>query len=122
MITCDEVSAVRILDLSEAMERLGHDEELLSQLISIYRQDAPRLMQRVAGGLAAGDLHSIRDAAHNLKGLAANFSASQVVLVAQFLENAAAEQDLGSCLVATPLLEAALKELGVALPQTVGAA
>ncbi|MCC6493735.1 MAG: Hpt domain-containing protein [Pirellulales bacterium] len=64
---------VAVCDLRAALVRLDGDEELLRMLISVFHEDAPQLLEQLDQGLQTGDLRTVERAAHNLKGLAANF-------------------------------------------------
>ena len=81
------MSHASTMDLSTALARLGNDAELLEELIQIFREDAPVLMQKIRGAAEDGDFEEARRAAHTLKGLSANLDAHGVVAAAQTVES-----------------------------------
>ena len=94
-----------------ALSRLGGDEELLHELIRLFRLDARSLADKIRSGLASGDHEAVMRAAHNLKGLAANFDAHAVVSLAQQLELAAGQDDLSSASALATTLNVELARL-----------
>ena len=94
-----------------ALARLGGDEDLLLELIRLFRQDAQALVSKVRTGLEAGDAESVARAAHNLRGLAANFDAAATVEAALEIERSATRGELSAAMKFVPNLEAALDNL-----------
>src|SRR5688500_15995122 len=82
------------LDVKDALQRLGNDEELLRDIIQIYLEDSPAMLERIHAAVAAADANELQRAAHILKGLAATLSAAEVVGVAQRLEHIGASRNL----------------------------
>ncbi len=97
--------------IAGALFRLGGDEELLKELIRLFRQDAQSLREKIHSGLAAGDAESTARAAHNIKGLAANFDATAVVEAANDIERQAVQSDLVAAEKLVPTLESELARL-----------
>ncbi len=79
-----------------ALARLGGDEDLLLELIRLFRQDADLLLGKLSAGLKAGDAESVSRAAHNLRGLAANFDATATVDAALKIERCVARGELSA--------------------------
>ena len=50
------------------MERCGGDEDLLRELVAIFRQDCPAYMQSVRAGVESKEGEALSRAAHTLKG------------------------------------------------------
>jgi len=73
--TADRIPADAGIDLQQTFSRLGNDSELLRQLARIFIEDAPVLLAAAAKGLEPTQLEEAARSAHNLKGLASNFSA-----------------------------------------------
>jgi HPt (histidine-containing phosphotransfer) domain-containing protein len=82
------------LNVKDALQRLGNDEELLRDIIQIYLEDSPAMLERIHAAVAAADANELQRAAHILKGLAATLSAAEVVGVAQRLEHIGASRNL----------------------------
>ncbi|MFT5373427.1 MAG: PAS domain S-box-containing protein, partial [Candidatus Latescibacterota bacterium] len=55
------------LDLSAALERCAGDEQLLIDLIAIFREDWPDYVQRMDSDIAAGDAAALSRSAHAIK-------------------------------------------------------
>jgi HPt (histidine-containing phosphotransfer) domain-containing protein len=83
-----------IFGFESSLVRLKNDRALFGQLLEIFVEDYPQLLDNIRDGLERRDAKAVRLAAHSLKGLAANFDARPAVRVALELENAAAENDL----------------------------
>ncbi|MBX9792330.1 MAG: Hpt domain-containing protein [Pirellulales bacterium] len=64
-----------VCNLGIALNRLGGNRKLLRELISFFREDAPKLLKQIEDGLACGNARQVQIAAHSLRGLAANFEA-----------------------------------------------
>jgi HPt (histidine-containing phosphotransfer) domain-containing protein len=58
----------------------------LAELIDVFLKDSPELIKRMQGGMAAGDIESVRQAAHSLKSNSASFGADRLAGVARELE------------------------------------
>jgi HPt (histidine-containing phosphotransfer) domain-containing protein len=97
-----------ILDVQGALERLGGDEELLSDMIGFYVEDAPRLLAVLRSALAACDDVAARRAAHGLKGLILGCGGVRAARTAQTIEDFAHTGDLDS---AMPLVDVFAEDL-----------
>jgi len=56
------------------------------ELIDVFLKDSPELIEQMRSGLAAGDIESVRRAAHSLKSNSASFGADRLAGVARDLE------------------------------------
>jgi len=81
-------------DLQAALEQVGGDEELLDEVISVFRQNAPRLLGNVRDAVNEGDAGRLQIAAHALKGSVGYLSARPTLEAAQRLETIGNEGDL----------------------------
>jgi HPt (histidine-containing phosphotransfer) domain-containing protein len=84
----------QVMDVENALRRLGEDVELLEQIILIFLEDAPRLVHTARQSLARADAVELRRAAHSLKGMMATLGAQVGVNAAYRLEQVAAGGDL----------------------------
>lgn len=107
-------SSVNCMDVGAALERLGGDRALLAELAGLFVEEGPRLLGEAEGSLARGDAPALQNAAHQLKGLFAQFCATQAREAAWALELEARRADL---VAARPRLEALRAQLELVLPE-----
>ena len=67
--------------------RLGGDEELARQLVTLFIEECPRMMAQVRESVTQGDADLVRRAAHAFKGSVSNFTADGPTVTAFALEN-----------------------------------
>jgi two-component system, sensor histidine kinase and response regulator len=96
-----------IFDLPGTLRRLGGDTNLLADLVQLYNEDSPALLERLQTGIEKQHSDEVRHAAHSLRGLAANFGALSLTQSLLQLEEVAAEGRLGE---AVPLLNKVSQE------------
>jgi CheY-like chemotaxis protein len=113
--TLDTSPDATVIDLPTTMKRLGGDEELLKEFIEVFNEDAPGLLQALRSAIPEGDSASAARAAHSLRGLAANFSATSVVEAASLIEHAAKSGDLTDVDALLERLSSAVSQLRVSL-------
>jgi HPt (histidine-containing phosphotransfer) domain-containing protein len=107
-----------VLDRESLLERLGGDEQLLVDVIQLFREDCPRQLAAVRAAIDAQSGELIRTAAHALKGAAGNLSAAGLFEAAKTLELVGAEDRLAAAedawrrlsLEATRVMEALRQE------------
>jgi len=75
-----------VFDEQGSLARMDNDQTLLREVISLFFEEAPRLLGVLSQGLEAGDAPLVERAAHSLKGAAASFGAESVVGAARELE------------------------------------
>ena len=78
-----------VFERDTALFNLGNDTDLLEQLIVMYAEDEPRLVQDIDAALAAGDPEALSNAAHALKGAVSNFCAPRARASAEQLASPA---------------------------------
>lgn len=105
---------VKHMDVEGALERLGGDRELLAELAGLFCDEGPRLLGEAAQALAGGDAAALQNAAHQLKGLLAQFCAAEAREAAWQLELEARRADL---VAAAPRLELLRQRLDEVLPE-----
>ena len=66
--------------------RLGDNAQLFAKLVRLFLGDSPARMRAMRRAINTGDGEALREAAHALKGAAANFAAAPVVDAARRLE------------------------------------
>lgn len=100
--------------------RLGGDEALALELVSIFLDEYPNLLIAVHASVARGDAQAIRRSAHALRGSVANFVDDGPTATLAAIERAGAEARLAEvpALVGQldrelDMLAAAMRDLGV---------
>lgn len=84
----DEERVNDLLELGDGSPRL------LTELVEVFRQDAPDRIGALRDAAKTSDAKSIKMSAHALKGSSRNIGATQLAKYAQVLETAAAEEEL----------------------------
>ncbi len=64
----------------------GDDDELVSELVTMFREDAPREVAAISAAIARGDATALTFAAHTLKSAAGSLTAHGVAAAAERLE------------------------------------
>ena len=103
------------MDVDEALQRLGNDDDLLRDIIQIYLEDAPGMIQKIRAAIEENNADSLQRAAHSLKGLASTLSAHEVVDVAYRLEHIAATRNLAEAAKTAAEAEQRVDELSRAV-------
>ncbi|MBA3974462.1 MAG: hypothetical protein C0504_09630 [Candidatus Solibacter sp.] len=85
------------IDYAQALDRVGGDRELLGELAMLFLDEHPRLLGECGAGIDSGDLAAVSAAAHQLKGLLAQFGSEQGRQSATALESAAKAGDEAAC-------------------------
>lgn len=81
-------------DRTFALEQAGDDEELLAELLVLFRDSSASDLARINDGLAAGDAVAVADAAHSIKGASASLGVEGVRKIAAELEKYGRSGDL----------------------------
>lgn len=97
------------LDYSAALARVGGDVELLQELAGMFMEEYPKLLDEIRRGLAEQNAAAASNAAHQLKGLLAQFGAETARQAAYGVEQPAREGDLAMTSQNLPVLEAAMR-------------
>jgi HPt (histidine-containing phosphotransfer) domain-containing protein len=103
------------------VDRLGGDEQLARELVTIFLTEYPKMLDAVRGGVAAGDAATIARAVHAFKGSIANFVDEGPVRTARALEQAACEGRLRDVQPLLQRLEAEVEALVEAMRHQGGA-
>ena len=103
------------MNRDELLERVGGDEVLLQELVMLFLEDSPVLMDEIKKAVLDGNALAIRQSAHRLKGAAANFSATGAVEAALRLETMGRTGDLSGVREGLQVLEREMASLEPAL-------
>ena len=77
-------------DLAELLERVDHDQNLLRELLTIFKEDFPRTMQSLESAIGAADLKNASRLSHTLKGMLSSLGGRRTATAAARLEELAA--------------------------------
>jgi HPt (histidine-containing phosphotransfer) domain-containing protein len=87
-------NSVEIFDYAKALDLTEGDEDLLRDLIMLFKQESTELMEHLESAVASGDCDSIRKAAHRLKGASASVGGVKIAAAARMLETMGATKTL----------------------------
>lgn len=104
-----------VLDREIILDRVGGDEELMREIVSIFKDEYPVLLDSIREAVAAGDARTLESAAHTLKGAVANFGAEAATGAAFDLEKIGRRGNLEAAPAALAELERQFRSLAPAL-------
>ena len=82
----DGESGVLQLDHAELIARLGGDRDAARELVGLFLQEWPQMVEQVRASVAAGSAADLSFSAHALKGMVANFNEGPAMETARELE------------------------------------
>jgi HPt (histidine-containing phosphotransfer) domain-containing protein len=95
----------------QLLDRLGGDEELARELVTLFLTEHPRLLSRLHASFASGRQDDVRRAAHAAKGCIANFVEGGVVDTAFEIERLSGQGRLEDASALVGRLERELADL-----------
>lgn len=101
-------------------ERMGDDPELLQELIGIFCETSPALLQKIRRAVTEANGVALRDAAHALKGSVSNFAADRAYEVCGRLEVMGETEVFADAAATCALLEKEMAALHSALRSKLG--
>lgn len=105
------VRSVAIMDVEDALQRLDHDQDLFREILQIYIEDSPGMLQSIRDAVQNADAALLQRAAHSLKGLTATLSAQQVVAAAYRLEQMGATGNFSEATAAITAMDQQVRDL-----------
>jgi two-component system sensor histidine kinase/response regulator len=105
------------IDRASLLERVEGDQELLTEMIHIFQEDAPKMIRAMRDALQQGDMVVLERSAHSLKGAASNLSAKAATAAALKLEKDAKDNNMESAKESLAGVERAMKNLLPALAE-----
>ncbi len=97
-----------IVDMEVVEELLSltgdNDPELLLDLIGMFLDDAPAKLQKIEAAFEAGDLDSLAEVAHSLKGSAGNLGVTLLQYDCDTLQIAGRQQEIDSVSTCMPAM------------------
>ena len=106
-----EIPVNRLVNREAALDRVGGDEELLTEIARLFLEDSPSIMADIRLAVISKDAPRLEHAAHSLKGSVANFGADPVRDAAFELERMGRSKDLSRAGAAFEYLEAVFARL-----------
>jgi two-component system sensor histidine kinase/response regulator len=103
------------LSRAALLELFGEDEDLLRELVGLFLEDSPALLNDLRAGVAGQDAVKVERAAHSLKGSVGNFGATRLAELARRLEAMGRARDLDSAPDALTALEQELARISARL-------
>jgi two-component system, sensor histidine kinase and response regulator len=107
-------SSQRAVNRDELLTRVENDHELLGELIVIFKEDFPRLLQSLQQSVARRDMKNVQATSHALKGMLSGLAVTQAAATASRLEQMGREGKTSGLADALTLLES---EVGQLLPE-----
>ena len=86
MIQPDDRSPDLSVDLPDLLRRVDTDRELLRELLRIFKEEFPCLLQALQEAVVRGDMKGVEVTAHTIKGMLANVSFARAAASAACLE------------------------------------
>jgi two-component system sensor histidine kinase/response regulator len=93
------------VNLPELLARVDNDRDLLCELIEIFREEFPRLLQELQQSVAREDVNKVETASHALKGMLSGLSATRATAITSRLEQMGREGKTSGITEALALLE-----------------
>lgn len=94
-----------------ALEQTSDDEEILAELLGIFRESAADDLQKIKDAALAGDAKAASEAAHSLKGASASLGIEGLRIIAYQIEMAGKNGDLEIAKNNLALLEELVRQL-----------
>ncbi len=104
-----------LIDWDIAMEAVHGNRDLMRELVEIYLQEGPKLLDELQRAVAQGDAPRVRIVAHTLKGSTRYFGDLEPARIALRLEEQGKTEDLAQSPESLRLLRASLDALFVEL-------
>jgi two-component system sensor histidine kinase/response regulator len=99
------------LNRTSILERLGGNQDLLAELVQLFQEEAPQLIEAMRKALGRGDMQELGRSAHSMKGAVGTFSAHETAKAAVRLEIDAKNGDGESAKASLAVLEGAVDRL-----------
>jgi HPt (histidine-containing phosphotransfer) domain-containing protein len=93
------------VNLDELLMRVENDRGLLCELIGIFKEAFPRLLQALQQAVAREDMKNVEATSHALKGMFAGLSVTRAAAIASQLEQMGREGETLELIESLALLE-----------------
>jgi len=111
--------SAEFFDPTSALDRINHDTRLFAELVEMFLEDCPALINEVRQAVHQNDARELKRAAHLLRGAIGNFSVSTAYETAKSLESMGQTNNMQDAFVAVSTLERETSRLATALEQFV---
>ncbi len=111
-----------VIDWAALKDNCAGDESLMDEIIQLFRQEGPALLDDVRAAVQAGEPVAVRKTAHRLKGALVSLAAPRASAAAKDLELQGHENDLARASATLAELEREVGLLLVAVVKGQGAA
>jgi HPt (histidine-containing phosphotransfer) domain-containing protein len=108
----NSIQSPAVADFNIARQTVDNDRELFDEIVRMFMEDSPALLQGIKEGLTTGNTEIVRRNAHTLKSQVAIFAAERARKLAERVEHSAGQDN---CKAAADELEIALLELHSAI-------
>lgn len=109
-----ECSSPCSLNLPELLARVDNDRDLLCELIGIFKQELPRLVESLKESVQRQEMKNLVATSHTLKGMLLGLSATRAATIAASLEQMAREGETAQLSDAVTVL---VRDLGDLIPE-----
>jgi HPt (histidine-containing phosphotransfer) domain-containing protein len=86
------VSQASRVNLPELLSRVDNDRELLLDLLTVFKEEFPRLLQTLHDAVALQDMKQTATVSHTLKGMLLNMAVPRAAKAVGHLEQSAQEE------------------------------
>ena len=87
MIQPDDRSPELSVDLPDLLRRVDSDRNLLCELLTLFKEEFPSLLQALQEAVVRGDAKGVEVTAHTIKGMLANVSFVRAAASAKRIEH-----------------------------------
>ena len=102
------MSNLAACDYSEALQRVGGDLALLSQVLAIFLDEMPKMKAAIRKNAEEGNSRLLWNESHKMKGAAGHFGGAELVHILEEIEACAKKDDFPSAIgLLTSLTQAA---------------
>lgn len=98
-------------DKEFALEQAAEDEELLNELLDIFKTSFQSDMQLIKDGVQSSDAKAVSNAAHSIKGAAASLGIEGITEVTRRIEDGGESGSVEEARSLMPQLELMLREI-----------
>jgi HPt (histidine-containing phosphotransfer) domain-containing protein len=100
-----------VVNLPELLVRVDNDRDLLCELIGIFKEEFPRLLQELQPSVVREDARQVEVTSHALKGMLSGLSVTRAAAIAARLEQMGREGKTSGLTDALTLFEREVSDL-----------
>jgi HPt (histidine-containing phosphotransfer) domain-containing protein len=99
------------VNLTKLLVRVENDHDLLCEIIGIFKEEFPRVLQSLQQSVAREDMKNVEATSHALKGMLSELSVTRAAWIASRLEQLARAREMSRLVYTLKLLEAEVEGL-----------